>query len=136
MKRSTILNRDLSYLIASLGHSDEIMISDASFAIPDDVAVIDLALMSGVPSIFDVIHAVSSEMMVEKIISVEEKPSAFEKLFETERTHWEAEQGKEIMFENLKRDAFKMRSQKAKAIIRTGTLKPDSSLILIAGLPV
>ena len=66
MKRSTLLNKDLSYLIASLGHLDEIIIADASFTTPYDISVIDLALMSGVPSIFDVIHAVASELLVEK----------------------------------------------------------------------
>ena len=134
MKRSTILNRDLSYLIASLGHLDEIIISDASFPIPADVAIIDLALMSGVPSIFDVIHAVASELMVEKIITCAEKPEALEKLFETERTHWENEQDRKIKSETLQFDALKIRSKKAKAIIRTGTIKPFSSIIVVSGL--
>lgn len=134
MKRSTVLNRDLSYLIASLGHLDEIIIADASFPIPADVATIDLALMSGVPSVFDVIHAVASELMAEKIITCVEKPEALEKLFETERTHWANEQGKEIKSETLQFDAFKIRSEKAKAIIRTGTIKPYISIIVVAGL--
>lgn len=134
MKRSTILNRDLSYLIASMGHLDEIIIADASFPVPNEVAVIDLALMSGIPSIFDVIHAIASELMIEKIITCAEKPEAFDKLFETERAHWEIEQGQDIKSETLQMDAFKVRSEKAKAIIRTGTLKPNSSLILVSGL--
>ena len=136
MKRSTILNRDLSYLVASLGHLDEIVVSDASFPVPSNAAIIDLALMPGVPSVFDALHALSSELMIEKMITCAEKPEAFEKLFEAERAHWQTEQGKEISADILNYDAFKVRSEKAKAIIRTGTLKPHSSIILISGLPI
>ena len=66
------------------------------------------------------------------MISIEEKPEAFEKLFETERVHWQAQQGKEIASETLKQEAFKIRSEKSKAIIRTGTLKLNTSLILVS----
>lgn len=50
MKKSTLLNSELSYLVATLGHTDEITICDAGLPIPDEVTRIDLALTHGVPS--------------------------------------------------------------------------------------
>ncbi|WP_043886497.1 RbsD/FucU domain-containing protein, partial [Vibrio sp. 16] len=44
MKKSTLINAELSYLVATLGHTDEITICDAGLPIPDDVQRIDLAL--------------------------------------------------------------------------------------------
>ena len=44
MKKRGILNAQLSYLIAALGHKDLFMIGDAGMPIPEDVEVVDLVL--------------------------------------------------------------------------------------------
>lgn len=134
MKKTTLLNRHLSELVASLGHLDEIVIADAGLPVPPNVRVIDLAVMAGVPSLFNLIHALSSELVIETMLHAEEAPEALAKLFETERSHWETEQGKPITTEKISHAAFKERSAKARAIIRTGSVKPYCNLILVSGV--
>lgn len=49
MKRSKLINNELSYAIASMGHGDLMIVCDAGFPIPSSVWRIDLALIPDVP---------------------------------------------------------------------------------------
>jgi D-ribose pyranase len=51
MKKTPLLNIQLSRLIASLGHGDVVVIADASLPVPKGVELIDLALTQGVPDL-------------------------------------------------------------------------------------
>ncbi len=57
MKRTALLNRHLSALVAELGHLDEITVADAGLPVPDGVRVIDLAVVAGLPTLFQLISA-------------------------------------------------------------------------------
>ena len=50
MKKRGILNAQLSYLLAALGHKDLFMIGDAGMPIPEGVEVVDLVLTAVVPT--------------------------------------------------------------------------------------
>ena len=52
MKKGTLLNSEISYLISRLGHTDAIVVGDAGLPIPDSTQRIDLALTHGVPGFF------------------------------------------------------------------------------------
>jgi D-ribose pyranase len=49
MKKTALLQSDLSYIIATLGHLDTLVIADAGLPIPAETVRIDLALTQGVP---------------------------------------------------------------------------------------
>jgi len=49
LKKTGLLNRDISALISRLGHQDTICISDAGLAIPDSINLIDVSLEDNVP---------------------------------------------------------------------------------------
>ena len=49
MKKTTLLQSDLSYIIATLGHLDTLVIADAGLPIPAETVRIDLALTQGIP---------------------------------------------------------------------------------------
>ena len=65
MKKRGILNAQLSYLLAALGHKDLFMIGDAGMPIPEGVEVVDLVLTAGVPTFKQVLDAVLDEVQVE-----------------------------------------------------------------------
>jgi hypothetical protein len=44
MKKTTLLQSDLSYMIATLGHLDTLVMADAGLPIPAETVRIDLAL--------------------------------------------------------------------------------------------
>lgn len=50
MKKTGLLNPDLNYAIARLGHTDTWAVADCGLPIPEHVDVIDLSLVFGVPS--------------------------------------------------------------------------------------
>lgn len=49
MKKTGILNKDVSEMVASLGHRDTLVIADAGLPIPPETRPIDLALTEGLP---------------------------------------------------------------------------------------
>ncbi|MCC5848458.1 MAG: D-ribose pyranase [Verrucomicrobia bacterium] len=72
MKRSTILNRELSAAIAALGHGDMLMVCDAGFPVPCDARRIDLAVCRDLPPLEPVLEAIAAECIFEKITVGEE----------------------------------------------------------------
>ena len=74
MKKSTLINADLSGLVASLGHTDEITICDAGLPIPRQVQRIDLALTHGIPSFLDTVATILSECQIEGVVLAQSLP--------------------------------------------------------------
>ena len=72
MKKTPLLNAQLSYTIATLGHNDMLVIADAGLPIPPEVERIDLALTHGIPGFVETLKVVLSEMQVDHIILAEE----------------------------------------------------------------
>ncbi|MFK5080371.1 D-ribose pyranase, partial [Glaesserella parasuis] len=68
MKKTTILNAQLSHVIATMGHTDGLTICDSGLPIPTEQHCIDLALTKGIPDFLSVLQAVLSELFIEKIV--------------------------------------------------------------------
>lgn len=134
MKRGTLLNRDLSTLVASLGHLDEIVIADAGLPVPDGVVVIDLAVSPGVPGFWDVVQALRSELIIEAAVHADEVPGElFDKMSATIHA-WGHENNKPVALSSTPHEVFKDRARNAKAIIRTGECTPYCNLVLVSGV--
>ncbi|NIZ19650.1 D-ribose pyranase [Entomospira culicis] len=128
MKRGKLLNSQLSYLIARLGHTDTIVLADAGLPIPLGVERIDLAVIRGMPSLRDVLDAVLSEMVVESIVMAEEI------LLHNGALSATIEQLSGCKATFCSHDAFKERTAKAIAVIRTGEASAYANVILQAGV--
>lgn len=135
MKRTPLLNRHLSKLVASLGHMDEIVVADAGLPIPPNVGVIDLAVSPGIPGFLDVLDVLSQELIIEKAIFADEAGPELATRVEVKLAHWAAETGKPIEQEQVSHEDFKKRCATAKAVIRTGEFTPYANIILISGVP-
>ena len=61
MKKSGILHPALCELLAATGHTDWITICDSGFPVPIGPQRIDLALVSGIPTVLDVLRAIRRE---------------------------------------------------------------------------
>ncbi|TYC67066.1 D-ribose pyranase [Stappia sp. BW2] len=134
MKRTALLNRHLSALVASLGHMDEIVVADAGLPVPAGVDVIDLAITPGVPTFRELLAALQSELVIEGAVWAEEASDDLSSLMQREVDFWASETGKEIAVSRLSHEAFKQRTQKARAVIRTGEVTPYANIILISGV--
>lgn len=134
MKRTALLNRHLSSLVASLGHLDEIVVADAGLPVPAGVKVIDLAVTAGVPSFRELLTALKSELVIESAVWAEEASADLTSLMQHEVAGWAEETGKAITVSRLTHEAFKHRTQTARAVIRTGEVTPYANIILISGV--
>jgi D-ribose pyranase len=72
MKKHGILQHELSEVIATLGHTDSLVIADAGLPIPPEVKRIDLAITEGVPKFMQVLGAILQEVQVERVILARE----------------------------------------------------------------
>ena len=130
MKKTGILNSDISRALSYLGHTDAICIGDCGLPIPDEVERIDLALCFGEPTFMRTLEIVAADMKIEKIVLAEEIKSRnpavleqIEKLFE----------GQTIDVEYVSHVELKAQTHHCKAVIRTGETTPYANIILQAG---
>ncbi|WGV98754.1 D-ribose pyranase [Vibrio sp. YMD68] len=137
MKKSTLINADLSYLVATLGHTDEITICDAGLPIPDEVTRIDLALTHGVPSFLETVSVILSESQIEGVILAEEfatvSPKHHQELVDKLKAE-EQGSGKSISIHYVSHEEFKERTQHSRAVVRTGECTPYANVIFQAGV--
>lgn len=137
MKKSTLINSELSYLVATLGHTDEITICDAGLPIPDDVQRIDLALTHGVPSFLETVKVILSESQIEGVIVAQEFATVSPAHHEALKDELNAESercGKPISITYLSHEEFKARTQQSRAVVRTGECTPYANVIFQAGV--
>jgi D-ribose pyranase len=128
MKKTGILNREISALISAMGHQDQLCVADAGLAIPNTVKVIDLALEDNVPTVPQVLRALLKDYLVEKVIMADifktENPKAFAEIQEI---------FKEIPMEFIPHATLKQMVGNTKGVIRTGDFTPNSNFILVGG---
>lgn len=137
MKKSPLLNAELSRVVARLGHTDSLAIADAGLPIPDSVERIDLALIRGLPSLIQVVEAITKEMMVEAAVMakemVAENPQVHQALLNYLK-QLEEQQGNVISIDYLPHARFKSKTAECKAVVRSGECSPFANVILYAGV--
>lgn len=133
MKKSRLLNSELSYEIAKIGHTAHITLCDAGLPIPQSVKRIDLAIEAGLPGFINVLDPVLSEMQVEEIILAEEIKEKNMPMYEAiMKSFKEAGMNPKIVF--VPHEEFKKITHNSEAIVRTGECSPYANVILKSGV--
>lgn len=132
MKKSGILNSDISRVLSYMGHTDSICIGDCGLPIPEETERIDLALRFGTPSFMEVLNAVAEDMAIESVILAEEiktqNPAILSQIQELIN-----KRNQKIEIKFVSHSQLKERTKQCKAIIRTGETTPYANIILEAG---
>ena len=130
MKKTALLNREVSAVIASLGHTDMLVVCDAGFPVPPSVRRIDLAVTANIPPFLKTLETILTELEVEKIIVADEtrevSPDLFLQIDE--------------LFPGLPMDTmphikFKEVARDTRAAVRTGEFTAYANIILVCGVP-
>lgn len=129
MKKTLLLNSEIAFLIASMGHHDFIVIADSGFPVAKDVKKIDLALTKGIPGFFETVQAVQSELCIEEAIIATEMKIHSPQILEPLKTILGST---ELTF--VSHEEFKHISRSSLAVIRTGEFTPYANVILKAGV--
>ena len=129
MKKTCLLNSDISAIVASMGHLDMLAIGDAGLPIPPGVRRIDLAIRKGVPGFLETVDAIASELQVESIIVANET---------REKSPHIAEGLKKIFgdvkWQMVSHTKLKEMTRSVMAVVRTGEFTPYANVILVSGV--
>lgn len=130
MKRGRILNRALSEALATMGHGDWLIITDAGFPIPNDGRRIDLALEAGLPSVPQVLDLILSDFVYEKFVATVEQKANHPRLYAelealVDRCPIEVVPHERFLAEY---------PPKAKFFVRSGAFEPWGNIALCSGV--
>lgn len=138
MKKTGILNAQLSHLIATLGHTDFLTICDAGLPIPQQSERIDLALTPAIPSFLSVFDAVIEECFVERVVLAEEIKTHNQNIHNAllqRLSQLEQQQNNHIQIDYVSHQQFKQLSQASKGFVRSGGCTPYANIIIGSGVP-
>lgn len=129
MKKSTLINSEISYEISKMGHTDSIVVCDSGLPIPSGVKRIDLALKKGLPTFLDTLDTILEELEVEEVIIAEEIIEASNDLYKEIEKRFS-----NITITTVSHEDFKILTKESKAIVRTGEFTPYANIILKSGV--
>ena len=129
MKKTTLLNSEISAVIAEMGHTDSLAIGDCGLPIPEDTKRIDIALIRNIPTFIDTLKGVLEELQIEEVILAEEMKIMSLELYE--ETIKVIGNVKVIL---VSHEQFKDKLKKCKAVVRTGEQTPYANIILKSGV--
>lgn len=129
MKKTTLINSEISSVIAKMGHTDMLTICDSGLPIPKNVERIDLALKHGIPTFLDTLDTILQELEVEEIIIAKEiEEASYEMYKEIEKRF------SNIKISKINHEEFKVVTKDSMAIVRTGEFIPYANIILKSGV--
>ncbi|ALZ99958.1 D-ribose pyranase [Corynebacterium glutamicum] len=121
MKKSGLLNPDLCYAIARLGHTDTWAVADCGLPIPEHVEIIDLALVFGIPTFEQVLNALKPEVVVEGAVIAEGTPECIREMVDTD-------------VEVVTHEELKAQLAECAFVIRTGETTAYANVIFKSGV--
>lgn len=131
MKKIGVLNRELSRIIACMGHQDKLVVADAGLPIPKDVRCIDLAVRKGLPDFLSTVEAIASELEVERLILAEETASHSAHIGEGLRSIFSDTETETV---TVTHETLKQVCTEALAVVRTGEFTPYANVVLVSGV--
>lgn len=130
MKRTGILNAELSKAIATMGHTDIMLVVDAGFPIPRDAWRIDLAIAEDLPTTEQVLPLIATELVVEKVMVAHDVPEYNPALYRLVQEVFPRSDHETIEHQELLSEL----GAKAKVIVRTGAFNPWGNVALMSGV--
>lgn len=145
MKRTGILNLELSKAVAKMGHGDIILIGDVGCPFPrhEMTTCIDLAVTDGVPKVNDVLKVVLQELEVESYIVAQETKDvspdtyeAFKDIISQFKNKGNALAETTIAHMDMKNLWLNgaINGEEVKVFVRTGQRTPYCYIALVAGV--
>ena len=94
MRKTKLLNSQISSVISEMGHTDSLAIGDCGLPIPKDVKRIDLAIIKNLPTFMDTLKAVLLELQIEEVILATETEKVSNDLYEEikKEIDWKADE--------------------------------------------
>ena len=130
-KNSGTLNSQLSRVFSELGHTDQVVVTDAGLPIPPQVERVDLALAEGIPSFLQVLDQTLAEIVIQGAVASAEIEQESPKMLAALRERLDRLAVELTLVPHVE---FKQRSGQARAAIRSGEFTPYANVILTCGV--
>ena len=129
MKKIGTLNSHLSAVIASMGHTDRLVVCDSGLPIPHAMERVDLAVAANIPRFIDVLKVILQELKVEAAIIADE-------MLGHNSGNYEALMSMlpDVPIRKMPHEDFKLETSHDQntVFVRTGEASPFANVILIA----
>ena len=129
MRKTSLLNSNLSSVISRMGHTDMLAIGDCGLPIPNETERIDLALVAGVPSFLETLKVTLKELEIEEVILAQEtkeiSPDTFNEIKNIVG---------DVKITFTSHEELKDKLKECKAVVRTGEQTPYANIILKSGV--
>ena len=129
MKKTALLNSQITKVISKMGHNDTLAIGDCGLPIPNDTERIDIALIKNIPGFIETLMAILTELQVEEVIVAKETFEVSPKVFDEIK---QAIGDVKITF--ISHEELKGELKHCKAVVRTGEQTPYANIILKSGV--
>jgi D-ribose pyranase len=130
-RNNATLNAQLSRVISEMGHTDQLVVTDAGLPIPAGVERVDLAVRENLPRFLELLDTVLEELAIEGALISEEikthSPEMLEQLTARLSAH-----GVTPAF--VPHEDFKAAATGARAAVRSGEFTPYANVLLTAGV--
>ena len=130
MKRAGHLNREVSRVLACMGHTDSLVIADCGLSVPSGVECIDVSIALGAPGFLRVLDSVLADFKVERAVFAEEAKEHNPAV--VARAACLAEDQVTVQF--VTHEALRNLAREARAVIRTGEATPYANVLLYSGV--
>lgn len=130
MRPSGVIHPELVSLLATAGHGDRIVITDAGLRIPSHARRVDLGLTCGVPTVAQVLAAIKSDLVIEAAEVAEEfsawAPETYAEVVEVLDASPTGTRSHVDLMADMAQSAF--------AYVKTGDCAAYSSVVLTCGV--
>lgn len=129
MKKSALLNSNISEVVSRMGHTDALAIGDCGLPIPDETKRIDIALIKNIPTFIDTLRVVLMELQIEEVEIAKETMEVSPNLYEEIKKAIG-----DVKITVITHEELKQKLKDCKAVIRTGEQTPYANIILKSGV--
>jgi D-ribose pyranase len=129
MKKTALLNSQITEVISKMGHNDTLAIGDCGLPIPNDTKRIDIALIKNIPGFVETLKAILTELQIEEVIVAREtfevSPNVFNEIKKAIG---------DVKITFITHEQLKSELKECKAVVRTGEQTPYANVILKSGV--
>ena len=130
MQPNRILNAQLAHALATLGHTDVVLVTDAGFPIPKDANIVDLGLTAGTVDVLEILRTLRQHMFVEEVRFAPEVKTEYPSLYESVQDIYTGSGA--VFVPAPHEELIEHWAPKAKVVIRSGSLTAWANFALIA----
>ncbi len=130
MQPNRILHAELARSLATLGHTDVVLVTDAGFPIPRDANIIDLGLTAGTVDVITILSTLRQFIFTEEVHFAPEVKTLFPPLYQQVQEVFTGSGAEFVAAPH--EELIAIWAPKAKVVIRSGSLTAWANFALVA----